>query len=79
MFVASSGDIKQRGPTGGPRAASGPRLQVTRQAKLFVNLSLVTMALRTSAKHAIGFKTLQSDGSLRDKNNLTYKLQQEQI
>jgi hypothetical protein len=35
----------QRGPTGGPRVTSGPRPLVTRPAKLFVNLLLVTSSL----------------------------------
>jgi hypothetical protein len=34
--------VNQRGPTGGPRGTSGPRQLVTRPAKLFLNLFLVT-------------------------------------
>lgn len=44
--------LKQREPTGGPRAMSGPRLLVIRSAKLFVSLlPLTSLFILFAPKH----------------------------
>jgi hypothetical protein len=42
IIIKAFDQLQQRAPPGAPRATSGPRQIVTRSAKLFANLLLVT-------------------------------------
>jgi hypothetical protein len=81
--------MQQRGPAGDPRATSGPRnyLLICYKRAYFLRslifkkivIVISSAALRTSAAHAIDFKTLPKNVSFPGKSSVRYKLLQEQI